>query len=442
MRKNFLEELYKSIIPENEGYDFLFCDEIYIPVYKQELKITIREIVKLNLLEEKVLQLIDIGVFQIDEISKILGLNRRLLDATIADLHVKNMITVSSEKCTLLSLGNKALKELQSAKKTQESLRNVHVDAIKGKILADVSGFQLVDKGINNDNKLKTNVQQDDLAVVREQISTLNEIFSAEYVSNMNFSGDTQTVKEMLTVDSVENTYVTFIRSAIAVFVSTNGYDIDIQPLSQKDKSAIEIYKDEIIKQIREKKVLREHFKQKTLNKYQLKELNTLDSIKEKLKTFHYSKNKAGEIVQSLRDTVLSDRKLLPGEEEIIIRELSSDANDLTLIVHNIDDWAFNNQFVGRLSEYVGNAKLHIVYANSRSAKKALERIKSGITIADTKKENRGQFICWEFDGKAQVYGIPRLVNVINKYTQCVAIEYYLQFLPKSREANSQHERE
>lgn len=46
-------------------------DEVYLPVYKYALKITKRKTVKLNLVEEKVLQIVSIGVHQVDEIAKI-----------------------------------------------------------------------------------------------------------------------------------------------------------------------------------------------------------------------------------------------------------------------------------------------------------------------------------------------------------------------------------
>ena len=51
--------------------------------------------IPLNLVEEKVLQLIDAGVYQIDEMPNILGLHRKLLDITIADLYVKEFITTT-----------------------------------------------------------------------------------------------------------------------------------------------------------------------------------------------------------------------------------------------------------------------------------------------------------------------------------------------------------
>ena len=423
MSNLYLEELYKSIISENEGYEFLFCDDIYIPVYRHDLTVTIRETVKLNLLEEKVLQLINAEVYQIDEMSKILGLNRRLLETTIADLHVKNMIAVSAEKCSLLLLGREALNELQIARKTQETLPNVYVDALEGSIITDISCYEFVNNGINNDNKMKVKVEQDDLTIIRDQLPVLNDFFT-NYLSSI--IGNTQSMKDLLTVDAVENTFVTFIKSSIAVFVSSNGYDIDIQPLNTKKDGMVSRFKDEIIKQIREKRFLLNHFRKKTVNKYNLPEPEAKDFIIEELKNYYYSRKQPSKDDQIIRNAIFSERKLFYGEEEIIIRELSRSAKDVTLIVDNLDDWAYNRQFVGRISGCIGTARLHIVYNSSNNIRKAIEKIKEGSPIIDCTKCNKGHFICWDFDGKFQLYGNPFLKTVINSHTQCLVIDYYL----------------
>lgn len=49
------------MIPRNEGYTYLFQDNVYIPVFNTVLRVTKRITVPLNLVEEKVLQLIDAG---------------------------------------------------------------------------------------------------------------------------------------------------------------------------------------------------------------------------------------------------------------------------------------------------------------------------------------------------------------------------------------------
>lgn len=49
------------------------------------------------------------------------------------------------------------------------------------------------------------------------------------------------------------------------VFVSTNGWDIDIVAAKKKYNELLLEYKDEIIRQINNKKVLRAHWKKKTI---------------------------------------------------------------------------------------------------------------------------------------------------------------------------------
>ena len=74
LKENLIHKWVTNIVRQNDGYEFLLDDEVYLPVYKYALKITKRKTVKLNLVEEKVLQIVSIGVHQVDEIAKILGI--------------------------------------------------------------------------------------------------------------------------------------------------------------------------------------------------------------------------------------------------------------------------------------------------------------------------------------------------------------------------------
>ena len=107
-----MEDLFQHIIPVNEGYDYLFSDLVYVPIYETSLLVTKRTIMPISLVEEKVLQLIDVGVYQIDEIAQILGLKRKLLDVTLADLYSKNLVMVSTNSCKMMTAGREALNNL------------------------------------------------------------------------------------------------------------------------------------------------------------------------------------------------------------------------------------------------------------------------------------------------------------------------------------------
>ena len=154
LKENLIHKWVTNIVRQNDGYEFLLDDEVYLPVYKYALKITKRKTVKLNLVEEKVLQIVSIGVHQVDEIAKILGITRPLLDVTLADLHVKDLISVSSDICSLLKKGEQALSNLERVEKQQDIMKDIYMDSFKGKILENITRYQVVEKGIIDDNKL------------------------------------------------------------------------------------------------------------------------------------------------------------------------------------------------------------------------------------------------------------------------------------------------
>lgn len=181
LKENLIHKWVTNIVRQNDGYEFLLDDEVYLPVYKYALKITKRKTVKLNLVEEKVLQIVSIGVHQVDEIAKILGITRPLLDVTLADLHVKDLISVSSDICSLLKKGEQALSNLERVEKQQDIMKDIYMDSFKGKILENITRYQVVEKGIIDDNKLEPLVQAEDMKVIVSRFEDIQEIFQDEY---------------------------------------------------------------------------------------------------------------------------------------------------------------------------------------------------------------------------------------------------------------------
>lgn len=182
LKENLIHKWVTNIVRQNDGYEFLLDDEVYLPVYKYALKITKRKTVKLNLVEEKVLQIVSIGVHQVDEIAKILGITRPLLDVTLADLHVKDLISVSSDICSLLKKGEQALSNLERVEKQQDIMKDIYMDSFKGKILENITRYQVVEKGIIDDNKLEPLVQAEDMKVIVSRFEDIQEIFQDELV--------------------------------------------------------------------------------------------------------------------------------------------------------------------------------------------------------------------------------------------------------------------
>lgn len=387
LKENLIHKWITNIVRQNDGYEFLFDDEVYLPVYKYALKITKRKTVKLNLVEEKVLQIVSIGVHQMDEIAKILGITRSLLDVTLADLHVKDLISVSSDICVLLKKGEQALSNLERVEKQQDIMKDIYMDSFKGKILDDITRYQVVEKILVDDNKLEPLIQAEDMKVIVSKFEDIQEIFQDEYSEARIADGIRTESQELLTIDGIESVYVVFIKIPLQVFVSTNGWDIDITATKKKYSEILLEYKDEIIRQINNKKVLRAHWKRKTVQDelYNGACLEEVDDLVDLIKNADYKKNKEQKEIEELQMKMFSSRKLLNGEVKVLLDYLALNAQQVEMSIDNIDDWAYDKNFVGKLSHYVGKAALKIKYQDSNNIEKAIDRIERGHNVTEYK---------------------------------------------------------
>ena len=148
-----------------------------------------------------------------------------------------------------------------------------------------------------------------------------------------------------------------------------------------------------------------------------------------------------GDIVHMSFDYVIIDeaakattpRRLLDGEVKVLLDYLAENAQQVEMSVDNIDDWAYDKNFVGKLSHYVGKATLKIKYQSSNNIGKAIERIKQGHDVAEYKKHEHGYFICWKFDDIYEIYGLPSEQIAIDRDTTCIVVtiedllKHYLQ---------------
>jgi hypothetical protein len=425
--KKLAEELFRHIVPINEGYDYLFSDVVFVPVYETSLLVTKRTIMPISLVEEKILQLLDVGVCQIDELSQILGLKRRLLDVTLADLYSKDLVAISSNACRMMTAGRIALNNLNRAEKKQDILKNVCMDGVLGNII-DSSEYELQKIQRYDDNKLKPMIPTGEVRCYVERFKEISQIFDEENI--LYYSEGVHPIKEeLLKIDKVDSTFVKFIRIPIHVYVSSNGTDIDIVHISNKHETLLASYKDYIIDQINNKKVLKNHFKPQKLSQqgYMGEEYAARDDLKDVLKKIHYSRNKKNINYDDVAKNVLCNRRLLDGEYRDILKYLSAQQDGVELYVDNLDDWAFNSQFTSTLGENLGKAKLSIYYRNSYNLQKAKKQIEWDFkNVSEYVKSDSKYFFCWKTRDYL-LYGIPIMRNVINDDSTCMCVTYYLK---------------
>lgn len=429
--EKLIENLSNINVRKNEGYIFVKREEICIPIIKVILSITKRSFYALPLLDEIVLRLISEDVQQIDELSNVLGINRKLLEVTLADLSVKDMIYCTTNRCNLLAKGKEALRELRTIQRRKDSIKNIYLDPINQKIVVDYENYQFLDKVYNNDQKLDVDFTVNDTEVFKQNIDSVNKVFLDE----MNIYNDKTKSEpdELLSIDYIENVYVKFVRIPIYIYVSASGYDIDILATNKKNDTLLTQFKTEIIEQIRKKKVLKNVFVKYRLRK-SFQEPNLKENEKLNELIFKYKRNRGdrGELRGIIENEILVNRKLRDEEFEALLKYFSESSERISINVYHLDDWA-KSELSTKVLSTVGIRKLNIInYTECYDLRKAISILQR--TLPECTKDKFFQkqvteYFTIMFDEKYRLQGIQKDITIVDATTHIHKVEFYLQVL-------------
>lgn len=426
--KDLVEQLYKKNIIENEGYDYLFTTEVFLPINKSNLLITKRVCIPLNLVEEETLKLIKIGVNNIEEISKILGLNRKLLDITLADLYSKDLILIHANTCIITGKGLEAITKLNLNEKKQDVLKNIYLDAILGVVdkFDDSKLFDRVDG--KDDNKLEASILPEKIEPYIHNFKAIAEIFEEEQVSNL-FGKNNLAKEELIKIDNVEKPFVKFLKLPIHVYVSSNGEELDILSAEFKNNSIFNKYKDCILSQIREGKVLRNYFNHNSINiKYENIKLSEKTELNDELKKIYYTRNKESFDYSEIEEKIFSSRKLFDGEYIEIIKYLIKSNKSFELYVRELNKLAYDPLCQQDLLDisYIEkrDEQCKLYYCSSRKKQSEVFQIKKRCNILNIENKAHNYYICWKI-GDYEICGIPTLKKIMSN-KEINRVEYYL----------------
>ena len=426
-----IEAMSNINVRKNAGYFFIKRDEIYVPIMRTILSITKRSFYSLPLLDEIVLRLINEGVQEIDELVNILGIDRKLLEVTLADLSVKDVIYCTTNRCILLTKGKQALQELRTVQRKKDTVKNVFLDPINKKIILDFENYQFIDKVNTNDKKLDADFEVNDLEIFKENIESVNKIFLDE----MDIYNDKTKSEpdELLSIDSIENVYVKFVRIPIYIYVSSEGIDIDIMAVNKRNDSLLTLFKSEIIEQIRKKKVLKNTFLKYGLRKpFPAVNLEENEKLKNDLQKYIKNKDDRDQLELIIEQEIFSNRKLADEEFEILLRYFAEECENFQIYVYHLDDWA-KSEWCGRVLSILNSKKLSLIrYTECYNFKKALSVIQR--TMPECSKDKVIQtketsYLSVAFDEKYIIIGVPKDVVIIDNNTHIHKVEFYLQVM-------------
>ena len=426
-----IETMSNLNVRKNAGYFFVKRDEIYVPIMRTILSITKRSFYSLPLLDEIVLRVINEGVQEIDELVNILGIDRKLLEVTLADLSVKDIIYCTTNRCSLLNKGKQALQELRTVQRKKDTIKNVFLDPINRKVILEYGNYQLVDKVIVNDKKLDVDFEVNDIEIFKENIESVNKVFLDE----MDIYNDKTKSEpdELLSIDSIENVYVKFARIPIYIYVSLEGIDMDIMAANRRNDPLLALFKSEIIEQIRKKRVLKNTFLKYGLRKsFPAVNLEENEKLKNDLQKYIKNKDDRDQLELIIEQEIFSNRKLADEEFEILLRYFAEECENFQIYVYHLDDWA-KSEWCGRVLSILNSKKLSLIrYTECYNFKKALSVIQR--TMPECSKDKVIQtketsYLSVAFDEKYIIIGVPKDVVIIDNNTHIHKVEFYLQVM-------------
>lgn len=416
----------------DQGYRFMKKETVYIPIIQTYLSVTKRDYYALPVLEEMVLRLIAEDVNEISTMAEILGINRNILEVTIADLCVNDMIYSSADRCNLYAKGRSALNDLKVKKRSKESLRNIYYDPINKRVLEDYEQFDYISKLYDDDRKLSADYDRNDIRVYRNNFYIISKIFEDEVESYIDYTKMSKS--ELISIDEIENVYSKFIKLDFAIYVSEDGYDIDLVALDKSKNSFFLEYKEKIISDIRDRKILKNIFTKYPIRKNYTGYNYSEDKVLITLSRDYYKEKKGTDekeaIKKDIESRILANRALYDMEINNLLSYLCKLSDEITINVDCLDDWCYGNDFfVSALSE-IGTKKLKgIRYSYTRDLDKCRANICRTVKVPKhlLEQSDNNSYFSLIFDEKWEISINPEDVKILDESTHI----YYYRFMLK-----------
>ncbi|MGX4591213.1 hypothetical protein ACWJU5_14000 [Clostridioides difficile] len=426
----YISEVYKSKIIENKGYIYITTEYIYFPIYKVELEITKRKETKLNLVEEFILKLISNEIANIDELSSILGIDKSMLNITIADLSLKNLVYHTSNKCIIMSKGMEALKEVKLAQKETDKIKNVYVDPISKNII-DIKGRLLTNQP-GSKSKLISNFNGQDLEFYRRNVSKIKKIFEEEIVRT--YSDENLLPDELVSIDYVNDVNIKYFRIPIQIYISDGSLDFDIVSSDKKYSDILDSNKEYILEEIRSHRIFSDiiRLKKPELCKYKYSNLVIDDKLYDLMDTYYLDKDNKDRYYSEIRDSINKDREFYENEFIPLFYYILQGAKSIDFYISNLDEWSKDSKFIEILTKVSSSYEYNVVFNstwNESISKKRISRSIKNIDYKNFKHKNHNHYLRIDIDNKYSIVVSGEIYNIMNTESWIIKRKYYLKKL-------------
>jgi len=356
--------------------------EVFIPFKEIGIECLTREVTEINLFFESILKLVDINVCDIDEISKILGVNYNTIKEVVVDMIDQKYVITSENKIIMTPKGRRALETRSLVTIQKRNLNQILVNMITGEIISgDVGVVVRVSKSdiCLNEEKVV------DKEFLENHHNEINEIFQKFQIEDSVF-GNQSITRELYKILNLAYERLIYIKNELYIY--KNPRTDEYQFAFKKDVN--EQYLNSFFKQVKDiippslENFFERDYSFASLHKNSISIDETLFA---KTMVLEKALNECGDVIN---DSVLGQfqnkRYMLTDYEYKYYFDHSNDIQfELIFIVSGRLKILFDHSIWNEIKNLSRSKTIYIVYdENEYRIEKELNQIKSG----SIKKQN------------------------------------------------------
>jgi hypothetical protein len=212
-----IDELASKHALSIPGFDLIHFSEVAFPVWKVNLNLLMLKEIPLNVVDEFILKLVEVGVGQIEELSNTLGIKEEIIKNSSISL-MRNDILRFSQKTKTLVLTDKGVEALEAIKIVvpEERSYSYYVDGITG-AYCSIEGHSLYPPQSIKQLGLRSIHPSKNVSIPSDETIDFNRLESL--LKGMSNKGQTSAPRgRMIEINSVEKVYMMYAKMRVLVF--------------------------------------------------------------------------------------------------------------------------------------------------------------------------------------------------------------------------------
>lgn len=219
-------EKVKSQIPKDiNGFSFIKTQELFIPYMEIGVECLIRDISEINLFFETILNLVEIDVKDIQEISDILGVTFDITKEAVVDMYEGGYLNVSEHTLRITKKGEEALQTKKLVEIKKKNISKIMIDLITGDIYdgTNMKVWRVRKSDVCLDSEIDVSK-----AFLDSNYNVINQVFQKQQEAE-SFFGKSAVTKELYKIVRIYYQDLVYMKNEVLLYKGDDSEEIQFK---------------------------------------------------------------------------------------------------------------------------------------------------------------------------------------------------------------------